>query len=243
MDGKRINIQSVRLELEKSDVFKKLRLLYPKSRVLIWNYWFIVVPNDTLMGVRKFYLTHEYYNIELQNHKFVANAWILVPNIISQGIQLEMNYIVFENIRVYYTSVSKITDLNAENLAKILSIIHQLWDLKTWKVLLHGNLHFSNFFHWKDWKLGIFDFMSMHQGDLEYDLANLYFYSHYDDDYLDNFLRYYSLSNRADYKKIYLYTILRIKDSIKYNIYIDSYGKKMLRLDLLLMKKKIWSIK
>lgn len=240
------NIQAIRQELEVSDLKKQLELIYLDSIILVWNFWFIIVPKDNTKNVIKIYSTKEYYQKEQDNYKYLWNIDIIIPEVLSAGKKNFWSYTCFymelQNVRTYYSAFDNITNIEVKEIWKILSLIHNESMSVDGKSYIHGNLHPSNFFMTEERELWIFDFVSMHYGDLEYDIANIYFYSNYNDIFLEKILENYKFQNKIKNEKIYIHTLLKIRENIKGNIYIDEEKKDILRKDILKIKKKLWNI-
>ena len=239
------NIQSIRNTLEKSDVKKYLESKNNDSRILVWNFWYIVSPNNKEIKVRKYYIRKEYFLKELENYDLMKSLWITIPNILwswEETIENEELYFIdFENIRLYRGGFSSILEISPKYLWNTLWLIHKA-NFTSGKSYIHWNLHCSNFFEAKDWEFWIFDFASMHYDDIEYDFATIYLNSNYDDNFLEEILENYSLKDKFSYKKMLVHTILKLKENINWNIYIDENKKKSLKLDLIKIKEKLWSL-
>lgn len=240
------NIQAVRKELEVSDLKKQLELIYIDSKILVWNFGFIIVPRDNTKSVMKIYSTKEYYQKEYNNYQYLWDINIIIPEILNAGKKVFWTYtcfyMEFQNVRTHASAFQNITSIETKEIWKILSLIHNRWIRKDGKSYIHGNIHSSNFFMTEKKELWIFDFVSMHYGDLEYDIANVYFYSNYNDAFLDEILENYVFQDKIKKEKIYVHTLLKIREHIKGNIYINNEKKDILRKDILKIKKKLWNI-
>lgn len=146
-------------------------------------------------------------------------------------------YIDFENIRKIRERFKNFLEIKGEEIGKILSIIHKK-DFDWNKVNVHWNTHHSNFFISEKW-LWIFDFVSFHKRDLEYDFSTIYYNTDYNDDYISNILKNYELKEYFSYNKMYIYTLLKIKEEIKYNYNLNELDIKRLKIDYKKIKEKI----
>lgn len=239
------NIQAIRNVLDASSTKKILLSENKNSRVLVGNFWYIISPNSPKNSVRKYYIQNDYFTKELKNYADLAQLNINIPKILWKGKRLISNellyYVDFENIRLYRKAYKNISEVDPRSIGKILSSIHEV-SFDNWRSYIHGNLHQSNFFETKNWQLWIFDLCSMHYWDIEYDFAILYFNSEYNDNILNPILSSYSLRNHFNYKKMLMHTLLRIKENIKWNIYINEEQKNILRQDLMKIKYRLWKI-
>lgn len=242
---KTTNIQSIRKTLEKSEVKKYLELKNENSRVLVWNFWYIISPNNSQKSVRKYFIKHEYYLKELENYNLVWETKINIPNIIWHWKELIKNntffYIDFENIRYYKKSFWNILEIEPREIWKIIWEIHKI-NYNFWKAYIHWNLHESNFFLNNKKELWIFDFTSMHYDDIEYDFATIYLNSNYNDDFLNIILSSYCFKADFSYKKMLIHTILKVRENIKWCISMSKKQKEYLKLDLLNLKNKLLKI-
>lgn len=234
------DFQWKRLEFSKSKIFLFLNIKNKNADILIWNYWFIIVPKDKNKLVRKIYNVEGVYLKELYYHEKFSND-LIVPKIFSKGSFIFRSekyfYIDFENIRIIKSRFSNFSEINPIELWEIISIFHQK-NTENWEFLVYGNLHFSNFFVSEKW-LWVFDFTSFHKNDLEYDFATLYFNTNYDEKYLQKVLEKYVFKEKFSYKKMYTYVLLKIKSEIKYNYNLDEFDKKKLKLDFQKIKEKL----
>jgi hypothetical protein len=197
------NIQSIRKKLiSNRHIFD---LLYENSKILVWNFWYIIIPNNKNKPVSKLYIKKEYFEKELNNYILLSKNHILVPSFDSiwqvKISNLEFHKIEFANIRTF-PKFKILTDISPKKLWNLLSMIHIINSMD-WKYCLHWNLHESNFYEDKDRNLWIFDLTSMFYWEIEYDFASIYVNTLCDDKYISEVLKSYKFNNIFDYNKMY----------------------------------------
>lgn len=229
----RKDIQFKRIEYKNNNIFLLLQKLYPDYEVLIWNFWYILKhPKKNIIKIypEKIYFLNEKKYYDLFSDK------LFIPKIIKEYKIWNFNAIEFENIRYNAIKFKSVLDISIKELVNILNIIHS--NKLNLMTLLHWNLHHTNFF-FKDWKLWIFDFVSVNYWEIESDYAILYFNSYYNDDYLEQLIKH-SINNIL-IEKVYYYTLLKIKENIKYNVFIKDNKLELQKLkkDLIIIKNKL----
>lgn len=133
-------------------------------------------------------------------------------------------------------------DIKEEKLWELLSKLHYL-DFKEWFTYLHWNLHQSNFFVNKEWKLGIFDFVWMLYWRIEYDFMIIYVNSNFNDIFLEKILSNYKFKNYFKFNIFYKYVLERIISDIKLNrVYSDKEWIYWLKKILIKIKLKLWNL-
>jgi len=236
------NLQNNRSILERSIVKEYIEKKNKKSKILVSNFWFIVISNINNQ-VKKYYINKNYFDIEVNNYNYLK--WqIVIPKIKiiwEEKINNNVLYLIeLENIRKYRSRFIRIKDVDYKELWFLLSNLHSL-NFKNWVTYLHWNLHQSNFFVDKEWKLWIFDFVSMFYGRIEYDFAIIYLNSMYDDMYLSRVLKYYKYSKIFDYKIMYKIVLQKIIENIKLKMpvkdeWIDWLKRALIKIQFKILK-------
>lgn len=227
------DIQYKRLEYKNNNFFEILQKKYVDYEILVWNFWYIL--KHPQKNIIKIYPEERYYLIEKRYYNLFSDK-LFIPKIIKEYKIWNFNAIEFENIRYNAIKYNCVLELPIDNMVSILDIIHS--NKLNWMTLLHWNLHHSNFFL-KDNRLWIFDFVSSNYWEIESDYSFLYFNSNYNDLFLNKLI---SLSkNNISIIKVYYFTLLKIKENIKYNIFIKDKenDKNILKKDLVIIKNKI----
>lgn len=224
---------------------KSLDCINKYSKILVWNFWYIIVPNDKNKDIFKYFFKKDYFDKEINNYNIYYKNNILTPKInIIWKVNLSWYYyfwINIENIRKYKTRYYDIKEINAEKLWDLLSKIHSI-DFDSWISYLHWNLHESNFFEDKNWNLGIFDLVSMFYWNIEYDFSIIYINSMFDDTFILNLLKFYKYKDYFDINKMYKFTIINILNRIKLNQPIKKEGIEQLKKELFKLKIKLWNL-
>lgn len=239
------NLLPIRATFDASETKKYLESKYREARVLVWNFGYIISPHDTRSPVRKYYTREKIFRKERDNYVLVKKLGITIPHMLGSGeevVQKEKFYFIdFENVRLHHPRISSILDISPQYIWSILGRLHEA-NFTSGKSYIHWNLHESNFFRDADGKLGIFDLASMHYGDIEYDFATIYINSLYNDDFLQEILTHYSLQDLFRYKKMLVHTLMKLKQDIKENIYMDQKKKQSLKRDLIKIKTMLWNL-
>lgn len=110
-----------------------------------------------------------------------------------------------------------------------------------WGVYLHWKLHYSNIFQQHSHTLGVFDGVSMHIWSLEYDFSKIYVNCDYNRKYIHRVLSNYVYKIDLDYKKMFIYAMLHIRERIK-SSYIDEVSRNYYRYDLLKIQQELWNL-
>ena len=69
----------------------------------------------------------------------------------------------------------------------------------------------------------------MHKSHIEFDFATLYFNSDFNEQFILDILEYYKYKEYFSYKRFYIYTLLKIQENIKGNIYLREEKKQFLK--------------
>ena len=239
------DIQKVRNNLDNSIIKIHLEEVYSDSNIFVWNFWFIIVPNSKCKPVRKIYTHKKYYQNETEGYTQLTQTKLQIPDLLWSWTTVilwqKYDYIDICNIRKNRSKYLEIIQISPQQIGTILSEFHTL-SYNNWRACVHWNLHQSNFFLADNGDVGIFDFVSMHENDVEYDFATLYYNSEYNDVFLWEILENYIFQENVSYKKILIYTILRVSENIKWNIYLNDDDRRELKWDLARIKNKLWNI-
>lgn len=219
------DFQYNRLILKNSNLYKFFKKKYPTSRILCWNFWFIIIHMEKSRDVEKYYINKDFYFRELRNYQIYNKNGFLIPNFEEKweiNILDEKLYLIkFQNIRYFYPNFSSYNDMNNSDFSYILSSIHSINNKDLPLVFNHWNPHFSNFFLDENLNLWIFDLVSSSVIDLEYDFSSIYFYSDYDDKLINNLIWDYKYKSYFSYKRFYYYLINKIKQNIDNSDYLS----------------------
>lgn len=229
------NIQHIRIEYKKSALYQFLQKKFPEYDVLVWNFGYIL--KHPKKNIIKVYSQKNFYEKEKHIYELLYGK-LCIPKI-EEEFLIEDHYSVsFQNIRFQNIRYESIYDIPIWWLAKIMVTFHS-YKQENGYCLLHGNFHLSHFF-WNNKQIGIFDFVSCFYWEKEYDYALLYMISWYDDGFINRLLSY--TQEEVVWKKIYTYTLLKLKENIIWNIYIDDDERKKLKKDLFKIQQKLWNL-
>lgn len=238
------NLQLNRKELENSQLKKYLDKKFNKSKILVSNYWFIVIPDNKKELVKKYYINSEFFNKEINNYNYLE--WNLVIPKIKIIWEVDINnnklYLIeLNNIRESSIKFNSTYDIWITELWKILWKLHSI-DFKEWYSYLHWNLHHSNFFIDNKWQLGVFDFVWMIHWRVEYDFLNIYINSDFNDMFIEELLEKYKYKNYFKYNIFYKFCLEKIINDIKLDTIYSKNRIIYLKKVLLKIKNKLWNL-
>lgn len=213
------HLQSNREILKNDKKYEILEKQNNNSKILCWNFWYIVISNDKNKKIKKYFSKKEFYDREINNYKTVEWSWIIIPNIYDVGLDnnLNMYQIELDNIRKNHDRFESFKKINYKDFWELLYNIHSI-KFNNWIAYIHWNLHHSNLFLDENNKLWIFDLASMSRNYIEYDIASFFFHSQYDLNILEKVLNNYKYKKFIDYKKVYYHTVYFMKqNSLHFN--------------------------